>query len=1314
MAAGALVAALWTVLSETYNQGIGIWLENGLGHLLRYLVAVARLTYLLRKRHRHFEYLQPLSHDDIVNIGAVCAPAEWERECPCQKEHLKKMEDRVLFCGMNTDGERVIASVRRFSNHVAELWLALCTSDGALYTLPCSFTLDRSAGSSFSAAGLRLQCLAPNRRWRIAYNGLLRKHSEAGGSTTQESDVHVKVGLIWSTVSHTLEMPTELCPSHLASNMAKLPLVKMLRNINKLVDDLDGHDQAGMMAGELTVGGQTKETCLWGYKVRTQGRIADDPQKQEHHFGYLEDGDMYHLVYSSNYGGQNGISYGSVYSPSSIMQPLTKSLLGTQHLKESGRGRLHVKSHAAVLALNVKCRLPSLSLEGKDRSSQVELTMIDLECDKAKGSGLVMSERTQGPPTRLPTGKFRHKIVQETDVPVAAPLVSDIHDACSKVPELTGGKGSSLAVLQAIATELGTFSVPRGFVVTTKSYELQASNKEFKKLLQEIENSRTGNDGASLLKEACSRVVAAIEDLEMPEEVHRAITEKLAKFPADTRFAVRSSALGEDSEDMSAAGQMTTLLGLEGQEKILRGVVRCWASQFSFTNVNYKRQYGQPLDVPMAVVVQELVDASSAGVMFTCDPLTGNPALITVTANYGLGESVVSASADPDTFVLKRVGEGRPHIESLQLGRKSVYTASPGTGGVVTLTVEAEKAQAVCISHEDVERLAHIGVQIEKTYTTPQDIEWAIRENNFFMLQCRPVTTIFRESDCEMIHEFDNGLKSGKEILSKANLAEVLPGATSPLSLSFLRVPFEGYCREEGTKPVLAYNPDPTQYVPLWMPVHRYNYFLWFSDGHRNATSGATLMDKAMMYSIMGRDTSDEVQDGVKRFRTLQKKKVPLQLYCTAKMMLAVGQGLKEVAEKAADLRLCVDGTATSSEIYEYIACNFPHIKEPAIHLFSAALSSSIYNLIVLQVLAKANGELNNDVFSVLSKILQNGDVESAQVPRMIQELGSLLRKCPEKEKFLSMSNEEASKWLSTAENECGEKFREFIEKHGHRSVKEFDVYTKPWAMDSSSLVKSLKAAARAPEVEDKSATASWEIKDIPYRLTMLQRLILKLVIPKARIAVAARETSKSAVVRVIHQLRLMFHQLSLRMVHEGRLPDSELLFFLTFEEIGHLLRTRSPELVLKAQRRKGIHAKLDMDRYPSVFVGVPHPIERTRKLVEGDFEIKGNPMSQGVAEGRARVAPTFEEAHLIQKGEILITTATDTGWTPYFPLLAGVVTEIGGPLSHGAVVAREYGLPCVVGIEGITSMLATGDYIQLDGNTGVIRKISPPATEEV
>lgn len=1310
--AAALGTALWALLTQLYQRGTAIWLDHGSVYLFRYLVAVARLTYLLRKKGRAFKYVEPEKYDDTVSNCAICAPVEWNKECPRPKEQLEESEDSLFFYGVNSDGERLVVSVSRLPTHVAELWLALYTSDGTRYTLPATITLDRSAGSCFSAAGLRLQCLAPNRRWRVAFNGLLRKHSAEGNAASEDAEVHVKVGFIWSAVSHTLEQPAELSAPLLAESLAQMKTTDMLNDINKLVTEMDGYDQPGMMAGELTVADQTREVFLWGCKVRTRGKILDEPYEEDHNFGFLENGDTYHFVHSNAYGGSKGIMYGSFYSPSSIMHPIDYGFLKSKG-PDAGNGQVFIRSGVGAFQVNTTAVAPSISYETGDGSSEANVTVIDLKCDSKKGSGFHISLKRWKRTGSHAIDHCKHKIIEEHDIPKVAPLVSDIRDKCSKVSDLTGGKGSSLAVLHSISSSLNTFTVPRGFIVTTESYRRFASGGEFQRLIRKIEDSRKRGDGQADLKDVCNSVVAGIENLEVPAEIAEEIAQRLSKFNADRKFAVRSSALGEDSEDMSAAGQMTTLLGLRGRQKVISGVVKCWASQFSFTNVNYKRQYGQPLNVPMAVVVQELVDANAAGVMFTCDPLTGSAAQITVTANYGLGESVVSATAEPDTFVLKRAGVSRPVIISTQLGHKSVYTTSSDSDGVVTAPVSDEKARSACISKEDVETLAFIGTQIEKTYTTPQDIEWAISNGRFFMLQCRPVTTFFRESDCEMIHEFDNGLKCEKEVLCKANMSEVLPGATSPLSYSFIRVGIDHYCRDMCIRLVRACDPDPTQYHSLWMPLQRYNYFMWLSDGQRKTGPGSSLLDKSLMYSVMGRDVSAEVANGVQRVRQLKRTKLPEQILFTLKMMFARSKEYDKAAAKAAELRLSDDGMITAEQLYEYIGRSLHHMREPAVLLIKGFATSSMYNLIILQVLATASGELNNEVFSELSKILLGGDVESAGVPRMVQELGSMLRDSPEKERFLNMSTEEASEWLSTSEDECGQKFREFIKKHGHRAVKEFDVYTNPWALDPSSLVKSLKVAAKAPQAVNKKQLPTWNASSCAYKFSTFQKIILKLVVPKARSAVAARETGKSALVRVIHQLRLMCRKLALRMVQEGRLPSPDLLFFLSYEELGILIRTRAPELVLKAQRRQKIYEQVDKDKYPTILIGVPRPIEKFRKRVEGDFEIKGNPMSQGVAEGRARVVPTFEEAHLIEKGDILITTATDTGWTPYFPLLAGVVTEIGGPLSHGAVVAREYGLPCVVGIEGVTTMLASGDYVQLDGNTGVLRRIAAPIADE-
>ncbi|XP_075723418.1 rifampicin phosphotransferase [Rhipicephalus microplus] len=1223
--------------------------------------------------------------------------------------------DEVLFCGVNTEGDRLIVSVSRLGDHVAELWLVLYTRDGKKYSLPTEVTLDRSAGSCYSAAGVRLQCLAANRRWRVAFNGLLRRHDDSSRGPSVESEVHVKLGLIWSTVSHTLEHPAQLAPALLAECCAEGSTLEILRAVKRLTTEMDSYDQAGMMSGEIVVDGERRELYLWGFKIKNQGNMQVDVCEEDHHIGFLENGVMYHLIRTSKYGARNGIYYGSVYAPSCEMRSIDYVGEKSKHELKAECGQLHIRGGDYTISVATKRVPPKVVFYHGHRSCGVVVAAIDLKSENYKGCGLSIAlKRSQQSICSLP-GYIKHKIIQEHDLSGSSPLVSDFHNECSKMPDLTGGKGSSLAVLHSIAKEVKTFSVPRGFIVTTTSYKLFSSNEVFRKLMREMEASMTGDDWQKAMKDACIKMVGAVERLSMPTDIKEAISEHLTKFDKDKMFAVRSSALGEDSEDMSAAGQMTTLLGIRGTENVINAVVECWASQFSFTNVNYKRQYGQPLDVPMAVVVQELVDADTAGVMFTCDPLTGNPGFITVAANYGIGESVVSASAEPDTFVLKKRRLEDPSIQSSQIGQKSLYTTTSESDGVATVPVSEEKAQRSCISEEDVRALAAIGTQIEQTYTTPQDIEWALQNGNFFMLQCRPVTTFLRESDCELLNEFNDGLKSAKEILTTGNVSEVLPGAPSPLGMSLLRCAFEVNCRADCVKFVQASSPDPSQYMPMWGPMYRYCYFLWLSDGLRKTGNDGNLMEKSIMYSILGRDASSEVEAGVKRMRKITRWKVPVQLFFIAKTMFTVTSGVESASKKTADLHLKIDDTATAAQIYDFMGRALQELREPSILLMKAALSSSFYNVLILRILSTAKGALDNEVFCQLSKILKGTDAESADVPRMIQVLGQVLRESPEKEKFLKMTTEEARHWLSTTESDCGKKYREFIQKHGHRAVKEFDVYTKPWALDPSSLLKSLKAAAAAPEMKQ-TAPSRWDASQFPYRLSMFQSFILKLVAPKARAAVEAREATKSATVRVVHQLRLLCHQLSNRMVQEGRLPSHELLFFLTYEEIGILLRTRSPELVLKAQRRQKIHAKADKNRYPSVFVGIPKPVSIlvSKKSVEGDFEIKGTPMSQGVVEGKVRVAVMFDEAPLTQKGEILVTTATDTGWTPYFPLLAGVVTEIGGPLSHGAVVAREYGLPCVVGIEGITTMLNSGDTIHLDGNTGIIKKIALLQADDV
>ncbi|XP_075535040.1 prodigiosin synthesizing transferase PigC-like [Dermacentor variabilis] len=706
---------------------------------------------------------------------------------------------------------------------------------------------------------------------------MLRMQPHSTSATPEDPEVHVKIGLIWSALSHTSEQPAEIAAAMLAESCAENPTLQILRDIKRLTSEMDSYDQAGMMSGEIILNGKRRELCLWGYKIRNEGSIHADDCEEDHHIGFLENGDMYHLVRTSNYGGKNGVYYGSIYAPASTMLPIDYAAINTDVYAQ--RGRLRLRSGTFPLLADVKFVTPPLVFQTEHSCSKAHVTAVELKSGQNGGSGFIVSvKRAQQGSCSIPP-YLKHKIIEEPKMPDEHRLVSDISEPCSKVPDLSGGKGSSLAVLDSIAREVHTFSVPRGFIVTTKSYKHFSSSPEFRKLMEEMETAMSRDNWQTALKEACFGLVNALENLKMPADVQEAICHHISKFDKDTMFAVRSSALGEDSENMSAAGQMTTLLGVRGHKNVVSAVVKCWASQFSFTNVNYKRQYGQPLDVPMAVVVQELVNADTAGVMFTCDPLTGNPGYITVTANYGIGESVVSASAEPDTFTLKKRGPQQPIIESRQIGQKSVCTTASESGGVATVSLSTERATCACISDDDVQTLAAIGAQVEKTYTTPQDIEWALRDGMFFMLQCRPVTTFFRESDCEMLHEFDEGVKSAKEVLTKGNASEVLPGAASPLSMSLLRCGFEAHGKGTAGRFMYASNPDRSQYIPMWGPMHRYSYFLWLSDGLRKTGPDANVMEKSFMYSILGRDASEEVANGVKRRRKINRWKLPVQFY---------------------------------------------------------------------------------------------------------------------------------------------------------------------------------------------------------------------------------------------------------------------------------------------------------------------------------------------------------------------------------------------------------------------------------------------------
>lgn len=306
--------------------------------------------------------------------------------------------------------------------------------------------------------------------------------------------------------------------------------------------------------------------------------------------------------------------------------------------------------------------------------------------------------------------------------------------------------------------------------------------------------------------------------IEIPFLVKSAIRDALKDFDKNGNYddilvAVRSSACGEDSEDMSAAGQMTSYLGVKGLHNICESVMKCWSSQFNLIAVEYKRGYGQDINSPMAVVVQEMVDCDVAGVMFTCDPISGQTNKITISANYGIGEvfhlklsfhsfaeefesflqSVVSASVNPDNISLlvemeSNSLDSKSSVKSIDKmiigGKESLIKIDRNSGSGTEIETNASAKDKCCLSDEQMKSLGEIGLKIQYYFGSARDIEWGLKDGKYYLFQSRPVTHLNSYNDWELTHEFDSGHLDETEYNTKANIGEVMPGALSPLNLT--------------------------------------------------------------------------------------------------------------------------------------------------------------------------------------------------------------------------------------------------------------------------------------------------------------------------------------------------------------------------------------------------------------------------------------------------------------------------------------------------------------------------------------------------
>ncbi|MCH7718531.1 MAG: hypothetical protein IIB21_03585 [Chloroflexi bacterium] len=878
-------------------------------------------------------------------------------------------------------------------------------------------------------------------------------------------------------------------------------------------------------------------------------------------------------------------------------------------------------------------------------------------------------------------------------------LVCSLEDAPDDAA-VVGGKAAGLGRLLRAG-----LLVPPGFVLTADAFRAFIHANGLADELAALASAEGESGEADIL--ARLRAGRWPDDLRLTvEEAYAALQQRSDAVPV----AVRSSATAEDSAGASFAGQHVTVLNLDGLDAVLDAVLACWASLYSAAALFYRQaREVKEEGSAMAVVVQALVPAETSGVAFTLDPVAGDRDLVVIDAAWGLGEGVVGGIVTPDHYVVRK-SDGA--VVRREVAEQRVRVVAATGGGTRQEEVPRERAGQPVLSDEQATELARLAVRIEELSGAPQDIEWALAEGRFFVLQSRPVTAVGGAPAEEgWVSEFDTETDP-ETIWTSANVQEVLPGQLSPLGCSINKKLMDEFGAEpirrvgirlETKDPFFAYfygrpflnltmMQEVTEQSPFTSPEALMDQFLGQAR-EENAPPKRPSLAKLLRYAIV----------------------LPRALWFSLRMPAEVRRAEKIIAE--------LDQEDARRPVREQSDEELPRtlddgllrsVEVSIIHVSGGGVTSSSFELLRRVTegwLGDENGALQATLCSGLAGL------DSAQPAYELWELSRLVLASERlREAFAPAGGVEIERRLASLTGEDVDAFRRrldaFLARHGHRSVMEAELSAKSWEEDLPTVFAMLRNYLQASEstdpqrIEERQRRAREEAtRDALSRLRWWQRPIFRRILREAQERVAMREHTKSLLVRGTHFGRRLTRELAQRMMARELLDDLGDLYYLTWDEVKTLLRGNLPrdEAAARIRRRRAEEERNRQVLLPETFQGRPTPLRPADLALPEGHELRGIAVSPGRVTGRARVILDPRRDATIEPGEILVAPVTDAGWTPLFVAAAGIVVDVGGTLSHGSTVAREYGLPAVVNVKHGTRMIRTGQTITVDGSRGVV-----------
>jgi rifampicin phosphotransferase len=845
-------------------------------------------------------------------------------------------------------------------------------------------------------------------------------------------------------------------------------------------------------------------------------------------------------------------------------------------------------------------------------------------------------------------------------LPLVAPLDRFDHTDL----ELAGGKGANLGEL----TRAG-FDIPPGFVITTAAYDLLLKNNGLQARIADMLASLDSEDPASVTQ-VSQRIRQSIQTATIPAQVSKEIINAYRRLGHEA-VAVRSSATTEDLPAAAFAGQQETLLNVSGDQAVLDAVRTCWASLWSERAIAYRaHQKVDQATVKLAAVVQQMVPAQAAGVMFTANPVSGARGELVIDANPGLGEAVVGGMVTPDHFVVSKRSR---RVIGQSIGRREVIIRAKAGGGTEQISPGEGQNTMPAVPPPAIERLTQLGIKIERHYGTPQDIEWAWVSNGanagkILILQARPITALPEPVKT-----------SGPMRLVIPMLVEMWPSRPYPLDMTTFTGTIEGAIGNLLVTMIGKSAPNP-------------NTLLVEEDGVVMRFEPPALRPAPAML----------IMPWLTLWRTRHDD--PLCWQADPQLTQVVARA-SELGERDIHALTWEQNIETLHEALALIPLSL-QLRER--YIPQTLLSLGI--LWALLALARRGDRLG--------PLLSGVETKTTETNRALESLaGEIRADAPLRDLF---ARHEPGELLSALQNSpSGQAFQNhfaaFLAQYGHRETS-LTISEAAWKDNPEVVLGILKVLAVSEPKDNTNAYRVWEqVRDDllahsvlgapPLRKTFLKAL------SRARCLIQIREDTHFYATLVQPLVRGVAFELGWRLEQVGALDTARDVFHLKLEELEPLGASWPPSdetrthILALARRRKAKRQVLGEKPMfdPRLLALEPH-------IAPGESVIlSGSAGSPGIASGTARIVHDSSEFGKLQPGDVLVAPVTNPSWTPLFQRSAAVVVDTGGIASHAAIVAREYGIPAVMGTVNGTQKLKDGQWIRVDGARALVLEAEKP-----